>query len=237
MNRLRPGSIARIDPREDGKLRTSNVTKFLASCSANGLPPEDLFLRDDLIEGTSDCLARVAKTIITLVKWAETPVPTHSRFLRGGGSKSKPINVTLANAAPGLPYRTGSSSSRAVMSSPTCPLSIPRHHYHRTHHALRRSVRPSIGHQLAFPRCGLTVQILRRPAMWGRRLGLIPKDVRCPRERRATATKCLRSSRRPVRHHVRAPQSVTHSSRRPETSPYACQLQIRRRVSLSPLAA
>ena len=32
MNKLRPGSIARIDPREDGKLRTSNVTKFLDSC-------------------------------------------------------------------------------------------------------------------------------------------------------------------------------------------------------------
>jgi hypothetical protein len=124
MNKLRPGSISRIDPREDGKLRTSNVTKFLASCSANGLPPEDLFLRDDLIEGTSDCLARVAKTIITLVKWAETPVPTHSHLLRGGGSKLKPINVTLANAAPGSPYRTG-SSSRAVMSSPnlSAPLS------------------------------------------------------------------------------------------------------------------
>ncbi|KAF8257388.1 hypothetical protein EI94DRAFT_1319712 [Lactarius quietus] len=42
-NRLRLGSIARIDPREEGKPRTSNVTKFLASCSVNGLPPEDLF--------------------------------------------------------------------------------------------------------------------------------------------------------------------------------------------------
>ena len=129
MNKLRPGSISRIDPREDGKLRTSNVTKFLASCSANGLPPEDLFLRDDLIEGTSDCLARVAKTIIALVKWAETPVPTQSHILRGGkgGSKLKPINVTLANAAaPGSPYRTGSSSSRAIMSSPNLSVS-PSH--------------------------------------------------------------------------------------------------------------
>ncbi|KAN0138112.1 hypothetical protein V8E53_004001, partial [Lactarius tabidus] len=114
-HKLRPGSIARIDPREDGMFRTSNMTKFLASCSANGLPPGDLFLRDDLIEGTSDCLARVAKTIITLVKWAETPVPTHSHLLRGG-NKLKPINATLANAAPGSPYRTG-SFSRAIMSS------------------------------------------------------------------------------------------------------------------------
>ncbi|KAH8996588.1 hypothetical protein EDB83DRAFT_2534349 [Lactarius deliciosus] len=93
MNKLRPGSIARIDPREDDKLRTANVTKFLASCSANGLPPEDLFLRDDLIEGTSDCLTRVAKTINALVKWAEIPVTTHSHLLRGGGSRLKPINT------------------------------------------------------------------------------------------------------------------------------------------------
>ncbi|KAI0306148.1 hypothetical protein B0F90DRAFT_1814941 [Multifurca ochricompacta] len=131
MNKLRPGSIARIDPREDGKLRTSNVTKFLASCSANGLPPEDLFLRDDLIEGTSDCLARVAKTIIALVKWAETPVPTQSRLLRGGGNL-KFINTSVANASAngngilGSPYRTG-SSSRAVMSSPNLSAPLPSH--------------------------------------------------------------------------------------------------------------
>ncbi|KAH9028019.1 hypothetical protein EDB83DRAFT_2319580 [Lactarius deliciosus] len=134
MNKLRPGSIARIDPREDDKLRTSNVTKFLASCSANGLPPEDLFLRDDLIEGTSDCLARVAKTINALVKWAETPVPTHSHLLRGGGSRLKPINTSLANAAPGSLYRTG-SSSRAVMSSPNLsspPSPLPHTEYFQT---------------------------------------------------------------------------------------------------------
>ena len=126
MNKLRPGSITRIDPREDGKLRMSNVTKFLASCSANGLPPEELFLRDDLIEGTSDCLARVAKTIIALVKWAETPpVPTRSHVLRGG-SRSKPVDAavasTTANVTLGSPYRTG-SSSRAVMSSPNLTVS------------------------------------------------------------------------------------------------------------------
>ena len=51
-HKLRPGSIVRVDPGEGSKLRTSNVTKF-ASCSANGLLPEDLFLRDDLIESTS----------------------------------------------------------------------------------------------------------------------------------------------------------------------------------------
>jgi hypothetical protein len=129
MNKLRPGSIARVDPREDGKLRMSNVTKFLASCSANGLPPEDLFHRDDLIEATSDSLARVARTIIALVKWAETPVTKHSHILRGGG-KLKSISTSVAKPGPngpaGSPYRTG-SSSLAVMSSPNLSAHSPPH--------------------------------------------------------------------------------------------------------------
>ena len=66
-------------------LRKSNVEKFLASCSANGLGPEDLFLPDDLVEGTSHGLARVARTIIALIKWAEVSSPTHSHSLSDGG--------------------------------------------------------------------------------------------------------------------------------------------------------
>ncbi|KAI0060757.1 hypothetical protein BV25DRAFT_1806793 [Artomyces pyxidatus] len=107
MNKLRPGSIARIDPREDGRVRTSNVTKFLASCSSNGLPSEDLFLRDDLIEGTFECLARVARTVSALVKWAEAPTPDRSRILKGGDAKLDSLS----------PYRSA-SSSRAAASSP-----------------------------------------------------------------------------------------------------------------------
>ena len=56
--------------------------------------------------------------IITLVKWAEIPVPTYSHLLRGGGSKPKPINVTLANAAHGSPYHTGSGSHVLTACSP-----------------------------------------------------------------------------------------------------------------------
>ena len=87
MNKLRPQSITMIDPREDGILRTSNMTKFLESCFANGFPPEDIFLRDDLINATSESLARVAKTIISLVKWAENPAPTRTHRRRGGSTK------------------------------------------------------------------------------------------------------------------------------------------------------
>ena len=82
-----PGSIPQIDPCEDGVLRRSNVTKFLDSCSAKGLPAEDLFLPDDLVEGTPHGLARVAGTIIALAKWAEMAAvfaPTYPFSLPGG---------------------------------------------------------------------------------------------------------------------------------------------------------
>ena len=81
LNKFWPGSITQIEPCEDGVLRRSNVTKFLDSCSAKGLPPEDLFLPDDLMEGTSHGLTRVAGTIIALIKWGETSAPTGSHSL------------------------------------------------------------------------------------------------------------------------------------------------------------
>jgi hypothetical protein len=94
-----------------------NITRFLASCSANGLPPEDLFQHDDLIEATSDSLARVAKTIIALVKWAETPTTTHSHLLWGRGNP-KHINTSVVkpslNGLVGSPYLTGSVSPAVI---------------------------------------------------------------------------------------------------------------------------
>jgi hypothetical protein len=71
MNKLRSSSIVRPDSRDDGFVRTSNITKFLAACSSYGLPNEDLFQRDDLIEATSESLARVAKTIVALIKYVD----------------------------------------------------------------------------------------------------------------------------------------------------------------------
>ena len=84
MNKLRPHSIKRIQLGEDGIVRASNMAKFFESYFANGFPPEDLFLRDDLICVTSDSLARVARTIIALVKckWEEMPAPIRSHVPR-----------------------------------------------------------------------------------------------------------------------------------------------------------
>jgi len=80
MNKVRPGSIARVDKREDGVVRTSNVTKFLALCSSTlGHPSEDLFLRNDIIEGSFESLACVLRTI-ALIETSENPPPDHPRL-------------------------------------------------------------------------------------------------------------------------------------------------------------
>ncbi|KIK61777.1 hypothetical protein GYMLUDRAFT_42823 [Collybiopsis luxurians FD-317 M1] len=117
MNKLRSSSIVRPDPKEDGFVRTSNITKFLAACSSYGLPNEDLFQRDDLIEATSESLARVAKTIIALVKFADAPPIEDSKILSGHGKKSD-NSLTTASAVSG-PYKLGTVASRSGASAST----------------------------------------------------------------------------------------------------------------------
>ena len=107
MNKVRPGSITRVDKREDGVVRTSNVTKFLASCSSTlGLPSEDLFLRDDLIEGSYESLARVSRTILALIETSEN-APFDRPRLQGRG-----------------PYGQSPGSSRAAQSTPNLARSV-----------------------------------------------------------------------------------------------------------------
>ncbi|KAF8189096.1 hypothetical protein K438DRAFT_1676847 [Mycena galopus ATCC 62051] len=76
MNKLRSASVVRPDVRDDRFVRSSNITKFLAACSSYGLPDEDQFQRDDLIEATNESLARVARTIIALIKYVDAPFPS-----------------------------------------------------------------------------------------------------------------------------------------------------------------
>jgi hypothetical protein len=118
MNKLRSASIVRPDVREDGIVRTSNVTKFLAACSSYGLPEEDLFQREDLIEATGDSLARVARTIIALLKYVEAPAVERSKIIYGQGKRHDGIS--------GL-YAQSGTVSRATASTPNLvqtPLSV-----------------------------------------------------------------------------------------------------------------
>lgn len=112
MNKLRSSSIVRPDARDDGFVRTSNITKFLAACSSYGLPNEDLFQRDDLIEATSESLARVARTIIALIKYVDAPFVERSKFVSGG----QPNKKVSSPSSPTSPY--GQGTSRIAASTP-----------------------------------------------------------------------------------------------------------------------
>jgi hypothetical protein len=99
------------------------VSKFLASCSANGLSPEDLFLPNDLIEGTSHSLARVVRTIIALVKWAEGSAPIISHSLPDRGN----VNPEQLPPIPPLRLRSRPERPRVTVSTevpPPLPLFI-----------------------------------------------------------------------------------------------------------------
>ena len=119
---MRQASVVKPDPREDGFVRTSNVTKFLAACSSWGLPPEDLFLRDDLIEATGESLARVAHTIVALIKFAENPATARSKLLTG---KRPSLNVSTSTSA-NSPYANGTvrgaAASSPNLTTPSSPV-------------------------------------------------------------------------------------------------------------------
>ena len=120
MNKLRSSSVVRPDPREDGFVKTSNVTRFLAACASYGLPNEDLFQRDDLIEATSESLARVAKTVIALFKFVDSPPPSRSKLMSGRATpipSSPPYGQTAISRA--------SSSTPNLIIKPTAPGSSP----------------------------------------------------------------------------------------------------------------
>jgi hypothetical protein len=112
MNKHAPSAILRIDPREDGFKRTSNITKFLAACSSHGMPSDDIFYRDDPIEATPETLCRVARTIISLLKLFDTQAVDRSKVISGQGNKAA-MDVASINTLYPPP-----SLSRAASSTP-----------------------------------------------------------------------------------------------------------------------
>ncbi|TFK39801.1 hypothetical protein BDQ12DRAFT_511749 [Crucibulum laeve] len=126
MNKLRSSSVVKPDSREDGFVKTSNVTKFLAACASYGLPNEDLFLRDDLMEGTSESLARVAGTIIALIKFVDTPAPSRLKYI--SGQSRAPNSPTVLNPYGGTISRASASTPNLhpTSTSPTPPSSPAR---------------------------------------------------------------------------------------------------------------
>ncbi|KAJ7180706.1 hypothetical protein C8R46DRAFT_1070338 [Mycena filopes] len=72
LNTLHSSPVVRPDARgQDHNNLSLNITKFLAACAAHGLPTEELFLPLDLVEASGYSLARVASTVIALVRSSE----------------------------------------------------------------------------------------------------------------------------------------------------------------------
>lgn len=126
MNKYRPTMIPRVDPREDGSKQVANITKFLTACSSQGMPSDDLFYRDDLIDATPETLCRVARTIIGLPKLFEPPTVGESKILTG----EKRADVSGAASDMGLfsltsQSRLSPSESHAVPDRKQCPPAGP----------------------------------------------------------------------------------------------------------------
>lgn len=112
MNKHVPCAILRIDPREDGFKRTSNISKFLAACSSHGVPSDDLFYRDDLIEATPESLCRVARTIVSFLRLFDMPAVDRGKVISGRGNK------VTADIASNNSLYSSPSPSRANLSTP-----------------------------------------------------------------------------------------------------------------------
>ena len=111
----------RINPREDGFVRTSNVTSFLAGASFVGLSANELFRRDDLLEATSESLARVARTILALSRIAEFPGVDKSKIIQGGARSGNSPYGQNGRAAASTPNLSMSQLQRST--SPVGPSS------------------------------------------------------------------------------------------------------------------
>ncbi|OJA08655.1 hypothetical protein AZE42_05281 [Rhizopogon vesiculosus] len=118
VNKHCPGTITRIDHREDGFKHTSNITKFIAACSQHGVPSDDILYRDDLIQTTPETLCRVARTITSLIKLFENPVVDRAKVITGQGRKGAVM------ASKNGPYRPVSPSSPTSSTPNLLPRSV-----------------------------------------------------------------------------------------------------------------
>ncbi|KAG1767192.1 hypothetical protein EV702DRAFT_1050466 [Suillus placidus] len=123
INKHRSGTITRIDHREDGFKHTSNITRFIAACSQHGVPSDDIFYRDDLIQATPETLCRVASTIVSLIKLFEDPGVGRAKVITGQGRKGATILASRNDPYSPAISRAASSTPNLLQRpvSPTSP--------------------------------------------------------------------------------------------------------------------
>ncbi|KAG2157725.1 uncharacterized protein EDB93DRAFT_1078401 [Suillus bovinus] len=120
INKHFSGTITRIDHREDGLKQTSNITRFIAACSQHGVPSDDIFYRDDLVQATPETLCRVACTIISLIKLSEDPGVGRAKVITGQGRKGA---IVASSNDPNSPAISCASSTPNLLPRPVSPTS------------------------------------------------------------------------------------------------------------------
>ena len=153
MNKLNPTSplpIPRVDPREDGISKTSNVLKFreaakvyIAKSGNADVKDVPMFLAEDLSEGSIDSVSRVSKVVTALA--AEGSGSTREkekdreRWIRGGGGRTSSdlerssMNDRLQSPTPTSPDRgspefssdSQGSGSKFAIPIPSLPSAPP----------------------------------------------------------------------------------------------------------------
>ena len=139
LNKLRSRSIVRPDPRESTK---TNITKFLAACASLGLPDEELFAQNDLVEAGPESLARVARTVLRLVDFIQREEGEEGRgrgkVIRGQGIapegkakatiKTSPLPPTPTKVVSPSPSSSpyGRSRNQHIRSHPNSPTTSSR---------------------------------------------------------------------------------------------------------------
>ena len=108
INKLAPGTIPRIDAREDGVTKCTNMVKFLRASIDYGVAQIDLFPRDAFLSPTAENMMTVAATISAISQVPESP--PQSRF----NSKSPYSNATYK--------MMGTMSSPSLVQTASTPL-------------------------------------------------------------------------------------------------------------------
>ncbi|KAI6126396.1 hypothetical protein EV401DRAFT_1885559 [Pisolithus croceorrhizus] len=132
------GPVMLLTLREDGFKRATNITKFLAACSSQGVPSDDLFYRDDLSRSyTRSSVSRGSAPVVALLKLFETPTIDESQTVPHSGTSSGTArHIPLESRHPPSATKTGNNQSRDLAPGGQ-PLPPPKPYLRTQYHSKR----------------------------------------------------------------------------------------------------
>ncbi|KAF8577988.1 hypothetical protein K439DRAFT_1530932 [Ramaria rubella] len=116
LNKLRPGSIPRVDPSSGKGACDANISKFLVAATSYGVLSDELFDPSDFALASSQSIGRVAQTIIAIARIADSPPPR--KFV----SKS-PSSIAVTSSVYTGPTVSSASTPNLLVARSTSPSS------------------------------------------------------------------------------------------------------------------